>query len=135
MPRITGDAQIVRPTVYEVTVTGASDILFNRPPDMSKVKAHGKKQAAEDRVQAEIDNFRDKAYSTEDGVIYIPGENIQQSLVNGASAWGQKIPGYGNKTYTSLMKSATIVEDGYLHGATLDDLIPFGRNANGNPLS
>ena len=78
--------------------------------------------------------WREKTYFDDDGMLYVPGENIHQCFKDGCQYWGQKIPGEGNKTYTDVVGSAVICENMML-GCHKDDdcVIPFGKAVNGNP--
>ena len=130
------DVSITTPKVYEVTIQGAggSGILMNKMPDLSISKAEKKSQAKVDPTEAERLNWREKLYFREDGSVIIPGENIHESLKEGAAFWGMKIPGEGNKTYTNLVAASIIIEDADL-GINKDSnaIIPFGKAVNGNP--
>ena len=123
---------ITSPAIYDVVIQGSDAILFNKMPDMSQAKTKGPKQQQVDRLEDEKANFREKAYLTSDNKVYIPSENMHESLCQGAQYWGQKIPGAGSKTFTDVVKSACVVEDVDL-GATKDDLIAFGKAVNGTP--
>lgn len=126
------DLTITTPAVYVVTIKGMDGILFNKIPDLSIPKSKSKKQTQEDRLAYEKEHWPEKAYVDSDGGLFIPGENIHESLKEGAAYWGQKIPGAGNKTFTDLIKSACIVEDMPL-GKAAKDLIAYGKVVNGTP--
>ena len=125
---------ITKPSLYEVTIKGLDGILFNRMVDLSLSKAEKKNQEKRDPIELERENWREKTYFNDDGTIYIPGENIHQSMQDGAKYWGQKIPGEGNKTYTNVVASAIVCEN-LEFGIKKDseDLTPFGKMVNGNP--
>lgn len=126
------DLTITTPAAYIVTIRGMDSILFNKMPDLSIPKSKSKKQTQEDRLENEKATWREKAYRDDKGELFIPGENIHESLKEGSAYWGQKIEGAGNKTYTDLVKSACIVEDMPL-GMTEKDLIAYGKAVNGTP--
>jgi hypothetical protein len=125
---------ITSPVVYEVTIRGMDSILFNKMPDQSKPKTEKKNQEKIDPVENERQTWREKAYFEDDGMLYIPGENIHQCMKDGSQYWGQKIPGEGNKTYTDVITSAVICENMQLGiHKDGDEVIPFGKSVNGNP--
>ncbi len=123
---------ITTPALYEVTIRGLDSLLMNKMPDLSIPKPKGSKQQQVDRLAEEERTWQEKAYYDGAGNVLLPGENLHESLKQGAAYWGQKIPGAGNKTYTDLVSSAVVVEDMPL-GITRDDLIPYGRAVNGTP--
>lgn len=122
---------VTNPRKYLVTI-GGEGILFNKVPDMSITKAEAKEQEKLPADEKERLFWREKAYTKGNGDVYIPGENIHQCMKDGCKYWGQKIPGEGNKTFTDVVASAVVCESIDL-GVTLDQLIPFGKNVNGNP--
>lgn len=125
---------ITSPKRYEVTIRGLDAIIFNKMPDLSLSKAEKSNQEKIDKIELERMTWREKAYFNAGGSLYIPGENIHESMKEGAKYWGQRIPGEGKKTYTDVIASAVIVENLEL-GIKKDDekVIPFGKNCNGNP--
>lgn len=123
---------ITSPKHYEVKVRGTDAILFNKMPDLSIPKAKKSKQEKVDRLEEEQRIWKTKAYTTPDGALFVPGENVHECLKEGAIYWNQPIPGAGKKTYTDVVKSACVVEPLDLH-ATVDDLIQYGRAVNGTP--
>lgn len=143
------DLQIAAPKKYIVTIIGRSDILFNRMIDQSETPAEGtlekgKKNAiTKDRAEVERKIWREKAYiRPESDILYIPGENIHQCIVDGASYWGMPIPGRGKTQYTGVVKAGVICQDislavldgtGNYVEAKKDDLVSFGRSVNGTP--
>lgn len=123
---------ITKPTTYEVTIQGLDAILFNRM--LSNTEKTSGSDAKEDPSDREWRTWRLKTYSDDDGMLYIPGENIQECMKEGSKYWGQKIPGEGNKTYTDLIASATIVEKMALGlSCDSDELLPYDKMVNGNP--
>jgi|GEM_PF-3181507 hypothetical protein len=143
------DLQIAAPIKYIVSIVGQSDILFNRMIDQSETPAEGvlngsKKSAiTKDKAEVERQIWREKAYfRPESEVLYIPGENIHQCMVDGASYWGMTIPGRGKTQYTGVVKAGVICQDislatldseGNYVEATKADLVSFGRSVNGTP--
>lgn len=124
---------VTSPSMYEVGIKGLDSILFNKMPDQSKPKTEGK-TAKQDPLEKEQATWREKAYYEDDGMVYLPGENIHECMKEAAKYWGQKIPGEGNKTYTDVIAKAVICENMNL-GIHRDSeqLIPFGKSVNGNP--
>lgn len=122
---------VTTPKKYLVTIAG-DGILFNKTPDMSMTKTEKKNQEKVAPDEYERLHWKEKAYVKNDKNLYIPGENIHQCMKDGSKYWGQKIPGEGNKTFTNVVASAIICEDIDLN-ATIEKLIPFGKNVNGNP--
>ncbi|MFA5252029.1 MAG: hypothetical protein WC454_05545 [Phycisphaerae bacterium] len=125
---------ITSPALYEIEVKGLDSILLNKMPDLSMPKTESKAQAKIDPVERERQTWREKAYYDEDGMVYMPGENIHECLKSASKYWGQKIPGEGNKTYTDVVDKAVICENMPfgIHKDS-DGLIPFGKAVNGNP--
>lgn len=123
---------VTKPVMYQVTIKGVDSILFNRMMDPSETEKSNK--AKTDKAELEKLNWREKTYFDEDGNLYLPGENIHESMQEGAQYWGKRIPGEGTKTYTDVIKSAVICENlNFGVHKDSDDLIPFGKMANGNP--
>ncbi len=122
---------ITKPALYEVKIQGLDSIIFNRLLSKHEITAPGD-NAKEDPTDREWRLWQEKAYITEQGKLYLPGENIHECMKQGSQYWGQKIPGAGNKTYTDLVASAVICETVDLE-ASKDDLIPFDKMVNGNP--
>jgi hypothetical protein len=134
MARITGDAKVLSEQTYVIHIVGVGDMLMNKQPDMSVPKPGRKDAKKTDPITEEQLTWKQKAYFNKDGLLYVPSENLQQCYKDAAKFWGQKIPGEGKKTYTNVFEKATIFEDGMFGvSMTADDLIPFGRNMNGNP--
>jgi len=123
---------VTTPKKYVVTIQGMGGILSNKMPDLSISKTEKKAQAKEDLTEKERKVWREKLYFDDDNQLYIPGENIHESLIEGAAYWGEKVE--GNKRFTDLVKSAIVAESLYL-GIKKDSntLIPFGKAVNGNP--
>lgn len=123
---------ITQPALYEVTIKGLDGILFNRM--LSEQEMTDGSNAKEDKTEREWRIWRKKAYVDDNGMLYIPGENIHECMKQGSQYWGQKIPGEGNKTYTDLIASAVICESinlgVHVNG---DELIPYDKMVNGNP--
>lgn len=122
---------ITKPALYEVEIKGMDSIIFNRFM-MDSEKTPENDKAKENPTDREWRIWRDKAYITEQGNLYIPSENIHECLKEGSKYWGQKIPGEGNKTYTDVIASALICENIDL-GATKEELLAFDKQVNGNP--
>ena len=144
------ELQIAAPEKYIVRMVGKSDILFNKMIDQSETPAEGTsekgKKSAITKSKSDVERsiWREKAYFRPDTeILYIPGENIHQCLVDGASYWGATIPGRGKTQYTGVVKSGVICQDvaltipGSKPGSCLDakksDLVSFGRSVNGTP--
>lgn len=128
-----GTISVTTPTLYTVTLRGMDGILFNKMADQSVPKSAKKEQAKMDDLEREQTFWREKLYVL-DGEIFIPGENLHQSMCDGAQYWGCKIPGEGNKTYTDVVKSATVVESMMLGiRKDSDKIVPFGKSCNGKP--
>ncbi len=121
-------------SIYRVVI-GGPNLLMNALPDLSTPKASLKDQTNMDPIEKEHLTWREKAYFSGALGIYIPGENIHESLKEGAKYWGAKIAGEGQKTYTDIFKSAVVVEDAPLGIPSRDDdrLVPYGKNCNGIP--
>jgi len=130
----TENLTITSPSIYEVTIKGMDSILFNRMADLSIPAPKKTKQSKTDKAEDELKSWREKTYFDDDGMLYIPGENIHESMKEGAQYWGQRIPGEGKKTYTDVVASAIICENLWL-GIHKDSerLIPFGKACNANP--
>lgn len=126
---------ITTPKRYLVTIKGMDGILFDKMPDLSQnPKTTGTKQQKIDPLEKERNTWREKLYFDANEDVYLPGENIHESLKEGAKYWGQTIPGEGKKTYTDLIVSAIIVESMYLGVKKDDDRIAaFGKMCNMNP--
>lgn len=125
---------VTKPKVYLVTIKGMDSIIFNKMADQSKSKTELAKQEKTDKAELERLTWREKAYFDNDGMLYIPGENIHQCLKDGCQYWGQRISGEGQKTYTNVIASAGICENMMLGGhKDGDTIIPFGKSTNGNP--
>lgn len=127
---------VTKPTQYLVTIKGMDGILFDKMPDLSKnPKTTGNKQEKLDPIEKERATWREKLYFDDDNNVYIPGENIHESLKEGAKYWGQTIPGEGKKTFTDVITSAVVVENMFL-GLKKDDdknIFSFGKMCNMNP--
>jgi hypothetical protein len=123
---------ITQPALYEVSIQGLDSILFNRM--LSKDETANGTDAKEGYEEREWRIWKKKAYVDDNGILYIPGENIHECMKEGAKYWGQKIPGEGNKTYTDLIASAVICESISL-GVHIDsdEVIPYDKMVNGNP--
>jgi hypothetical protein len=125
---------ITKPKMYQITIKGMDAIIFNKIPDLSISKTEKKQQTKEDPIEVERRTWREKAYFEDDGMLYIPGENIHECLKGAAKYWGAKIPGEGNKTYSDVVAKAIICENMSLNIHKDDELvIPFGKAVNGNP--
>jgi hypothetical protein len=123
---------VTTPKKYVVTIQGTGGILFNKMPDLSISKTEKKAQAKEDLTEKERKVWREKLYFDKDNRLYIPGENIHESFIEGSAYWGEKVE--GNKRFTDLVKSAIIAESLYLGiNKDSDTIIPFGKAVNGNP--
>ena len=122
------------PKCYDVTIEGVTPLLFNKLnlDDFRLTKAEKPNQEKVDNVILERHNWPKKAYYDENYHVYIPGENLKESLKDGAKYWGAKIAGSGNKTYTDVITKGVVCGPLYL-GITRDDLIPFEAVVNGNP--
>lgn len=124
---------ITSPAQYEVVITGMDALLMNKMPDLSQPKTKGDTNTKKlDPLEREQLTWREKAYITDDDMVYIPGENIHECMKEAAKYWGQRIPGEGKKTYTDVISKAIICENIQL-GVHKDDLVPFGKAVNGNP--
>ncbi len=128
------DLTITSPRLYEVAIQGMDSILFNKMPVLDRPKPGGKKQEKVDKTELEHLMWREKAYFNDDGMLYMPGENLHECMKQGAQYWGQRIPGEGQKTYTDVIASAIICENMEfgIHKDS-DKVIPFGKMVNGNP--
>jgi len=125
---------ITKPACYEVEVEGIEGLLMNKMPDLSVPKTKKANQAKMDPIEVEQLTWREKLYFDEEENVYIPGENIHETLKNGCKYWGQRIPGEGQKTYTDVVEKAIICENLYLGlKKNSDKIIPFGKAVNGNP--
>lgn len=125
---------ITEPALYEVTIRGIGGLLMNKMPDLSVPKTKKADQRKLDPIEVEQMTWRDKTYHDQDGMLYIPGENIHECLKEGAKYWGAKIPGEGNRTYTDVIAKAVICENLPL-GIHKDsnNVMPFGKAVNGTP--
>jgi len=128
------DLTVTKPARWAVTIRGMDAILFNKMADQSVSKAERSDQAKTDPLELERKLWREKLYFGADGLCIIPGENIHECLKQGAQYWGQKIPGEGNRTYTDVFASGTVVENMPL-GVHKDSehIIAFGKSVNANP--
>lgn len=125
---------ITKPSQYEVEIRGLDGILFNQMPDLSQPKISKKDQAKIDPLEREQLTWRDKAYADDNGMVYVPGENIHECMKEAAKYWGQRIPGEGQRTYTDVILKAVIAENMELGiNKDSDQVIPFGKAVNGNP--
>ena len=123
---------VTTPKKYLVQIEGIGGLLFNKMPDLSISKSDKKNQAKEDPTERERRDWRNKLYFDGDEKVFIPGENLHESLIEGASYWGEKVE--GNRRYTDLVKSAVVVESLYFDlKKDSDRFVPFGKACNGNP--
>ena len=122
---------VVSPKQYQVSIEGTGAVIFDKMPDLSIVDNDKKKL---DPIEREKLKWRKKLYYDGNDMIYIPGENLHESLKEGAKYWNQTIPGEGKKTYTNLIAAAVVVESLEL-GIHKDDknIIAFGKMCNMNP--
>lgn len=125
---------VTSPKKYLVEIKGLDSLLFNKMPDLSMPKTAKKDQTKLSHAEKEHLFWREKLYVDHEGMVYIPGENIHESMKGAAKYWGQKIAGEGNKTYTDVILKAVVCEILPI-GLHKDDerIIPFGKEVNGTP--
>jgi hypothetical protein len=126
---------VARAKKYLVTISGGEQgMLQNKLPDLNISKAEKKQQAKSDPAEIERLEWRKKIHVGLNGNACIPGENIHESLKEGAGYWGQKIAGEGNRTYAKVVAASVICESLDLGMSPNDErIIPFGKACNGNP--
>jgi hypothetical protein len=125
---------ITTPSQYIITIEGMEGVLFDKMPDLSQPKSSGSKQQKLDPMEKEQSTWREKLYFDSENNCYLPGENIHESLKEGAKYWNQTIPGEGKKTYTDLVVSALVVENMDLNLKKDDPrIVAFGKMCNMNP--
>jgi hypothetical protein len=128
---------------YEVKIVGTRPIIFNRDT-LLEIETETKKEDAQELAKKK-ESLRDKedriwrtrAYSNSEGKLFIPSDNIHESLKEGCKYWGQKIPGERNKTYTDPITSAVLCTDIALEHpeerfVDIADLKPFIKTVNIN---
>ena len=127
------DKIVVRHRSFLVHIKGQAPLLFNKMPDMSKGAGEKVIQQKVDSVEAERLNWRKKLHFRADIGVYLPGRNFKMNWASGAQYWGQKIPG-SMKTYTDLIRSASLIEDAPL--GIMEETDPrieeYGTHCTGN---
>jgi len=131
---IVQNIQVATPAMYHVKVVGVQPLIMNKMPDFFKslevkTKSKPKKMSQEDQLLSELEHWKEKAYVRDSGKLYIPGDNIQRCLFQGAQYANIKIPGAGNKKFADVIKSACIIYDCDLD-RTESDLIQYRRAVN-----
>ncbi|MCD8140491.1 MAG: hypothetical protein LUE17_12065 [Planctomycetaceae bacterium] len=120
---------------YAVTIEGQTPLIMNKLPEsLNLTKAE--KPKAVDHVAEDRKNWRDKLYCYDDGMIYLPQNNIKKCLCDGAAYWGAKVE--GSKRYTTLVIHSVIVPADMPLGIHRDEedvniLDPFKCFVNLNP--
>jgi len=94
----------MKPTTYEFTLTGVSDITFGKYCEEKKDK--GETDAArEERV------WRKKAHANDAGEIVLQPFALRNCIVAASKRIGMKIPGKGQKTYTARFQQGILIAD------------------------
>lgn len=101
---------IITFTAFDVTIQGRTPLLQNRLPDsLNLTKAEKAGLGKVDHTEADRNNWREKLYVDDDGMIYIPSTSIKKCLIDGAKYWGEK---YKGKSYATLvLQSLSVVTD------------------------
>jgi hypothetical protein len=124
---------IATPARYRIEIAGTgSPLIMNKMPDQfkpleEKNHAKPKKMTQEDRLLDELAHWKEKAYVLDPDGLYIPGDNIQKCLIEGATYSPLKVAGDGKKKFGDLIKSACIVYDCILN-RKVSDLIQFRKS-------
>lgn len=105
LSNVSNDAKdyYMTPYVVEVTIEGASDILFHR---WSNEDVEAKGNAAKGSKTKKSDNVEAYVYRNEDGEICLPGEYLRQSIIHAAKY--KQDPRSSRKSAMDLFKAGVV---------------------------
>jgi hypothetical protein len=89
-------------------------------------------QKGETKDAHERRRWREKAHTTEDGEVYIPGVSFKMAIDEVAALLNEKIQGKGNQTYTGQFATGVVAMDDVRLGINIANVKPVQIFAHAN---
>ena len=114
--------------IFTMTIEGFSALVFNSNIELLALTPVDK---GTDKDKYEREHYREKAYATDTGDLYIPAAALQEAMIEACRFYPEKPKRTLFKSYGPLVGAALVFADhAMLIGKKIDDLRPFRAVVN-----